>query len=117
MGDILSKIIENIDLFIEYKARRIMQNVLAGIEPEYVNQGLFTRLKVASIELARANKCDLIYSKATSQYSTRTNLKFGFHKARTIDYATYQNNNGQHVFADLSKTHQACSLTVKDLRI
>jgi len=117
IGDILSKIVENIDLFAEYKAHRIMQSFLAGIEPQYANQGLFTRLKVASIELARANKCDLIYSKATSQFSTQANLKLGFHKARTIDYSTYEDENGQRVFTGMSKIHQACTLTVKDLRV
>ncbi len=74
-----------------------MQNFLAGIHPEYANQGLFTRLKVASIELARANKCDLIYSKATSEYSTRANVKLSFHKARTIDYNTYADDKRQRV--------------------
>jgi len=116
IGDILSKIIENIDLFQKYKARRIMQNFLAGIEPEYANQGLFTRLKMATIDLARENKCDLIYSKATSQFSTQANLKLGFHQARIIDYSTYQNDKGQRIFANMSKTHQSCTLTVKDLR-
>jgi len=114
--DILSKVVENVDLFGEYKVCRIMQNVLAGIHPQYANQGLFTRLKMASIELARANKCDLIYSKATSEFSTRANLKLGFHKARTIDYSTYEDDNGQRVFAGMPKIHQACTLTVKDLR-
>lgn len=93
-----------------------MQNFLAGIHPEYANQGLFTRLKVASIELARANKCDLIYSKATSEFSTRANVKLGFHKARTIDYNTYEDDKGQRVFTGMPKIHQACTLTVKDLR-
>jgi hypothetical protein len=117
IGDILSKIVEDIDLFAEYKARRIMQSYLAGVDPQYANQGLFTRLKVASIELARAKKCDLIYSKATSQFSTRANLKLGFHKARTIEYNTYENDKGERVFVGMSKTHQACTLTVKDLRV
>lgn len=116
IGSILSKIVENYDLFEAYKARRIMQSYLAGIEPEYANQGLFTRLKLASIDLARSKNCDLIYSKATSQFSTRANLKLGFHKARTIDYSTHKNDQGQRVFLGMSQTHQACTLTVKDLR-
>ena len=94
-----------------------MQSYLAGIEPEYANQGLFTRLKIATIDLARAKNCDLIYSKATSQFSTRSNLKLGFHKVRTIDYSTHENAQGQRIFTDISKTHQACTLTVKDVRI
>ena len=117
IGGILSKIVENFDLFEQYKARRIMQSYLAGIESEYANQGLFTRLKIATIDLARAQKCDLIYSKATSQFSTRANLKLGFGSARVLDYSTYQNEQGQRVFTGMSKTHQACTLTVKDLRI
>lgn len=90
---------------------------MAGIEPAYANRGLFTRLKIASIELARKKNCDLIYSKATSQFSTRANLKLGYHSARTIDYRTYVNKKGEHVFRDMSKIHQTCTLTVKDLRI
>jgi hypothetical protein len=39
-----------------------MQTFLAGIESEYANEGLFTRFKIATIELAQAN------------------LKLGFHK-------------------------------------
>ncbi len=117
IGDILSKLMENVNLFEEYKAHRIMQSFLAGIEPKYANQGLFTRLKIATIELARTTKCDLIYSKATNQFSTQTNLKLGFHKARVIDYNTYVNDQGQRIFTGISTIHQACTLTIKDLRV
>jgi len=62
IGDILSKIVENFDLLEKYKTQRIIQTFLAGIESEYANEGLFTRIKIATIELARAY------------------LKLGFHK-------------------------------------
>ena len=116
IGDILSDIVYNVDLFTEYKAHRIMQNFLVGNDPHYANQGLCTRLKIATIELAREKDCDLIYSKTTGQLSTRANLKLGFHKARIIDYNMYAADNGQRVFNGMSTIHRACTLTVKDLR-
>jgi len=116
IGDILSSATEGFDIFVQYNARRIVQSFLAGVEPRYAHQGLFTRLKLATIELARAKKFDLLYSKATSQFSTRANLKLGYHKARIIDYNTYEDAQGRRVFASMSKTHQACTLTIKDLR-
>jgi hypothetical protein len=114
--DILTKLTEGLDIFSHYGAHRIMQTYVAAVESRYAKRGLFTHLKAATIELARTNKFDLIYSTPTSEYSTRANLKLGFHKVRTILYSTYTDAEGRRIFGGMLNTHQACSLTVKDLR-
>lgn len=115
IGDVLTKVAEGVDLYAMYGARRLLQSFVAGVDSRYSNQGLFTRLKLATIDLARSSKLDLIYSKATSRYSTQANFKLGFHAVRTLEYSSYKNSKGQHILAGMSQPHQACTLNVKVL--
>ena len=113
---VLDDLLAGQDLFARYQVDALVTCQMLCVDPRFGGRGLAKKLIQLTEDLTTMSGYSLIISEATSEFSARAFLKSGFHREKTIQYATFT-LDGQQPFRPLSTgVHSGAQLMIKDLK-